>query len=170
MRGLTQSTSDKAYMLATPSADDADDAASLTSKHSLQTIPAGTGDMIAAVPAPHGQAGRPSSSDDDDEVHFRNTITSSRSSKLPRVRPLADSDDEPDWADLQNKHADGSMRITINSARDGDADIDAETKAMIMQERRRVLVRVGSQMLVLFLLCMVAMVCTLWLGLPVIDE
>ncbi len=140
-----------------------DDRASIHSKHSLKTLPSSSGGMIATVPYRSPDLNSTAS---DDDFQFRNTITSRGAGK--RAGAYADSDDEADWADLSRPGATGSVRITVNAA--DDPAVDAETKAMIMQERRRVLVRVGSQMLLLFIMCAVGIVLFLWLGLPVIDE
>ncbi|KDN52707.1 hypothetical protein K437DRAFT_253900 [Tilletiaria anomala UBC 951] len=160
-----------------------DDDASFVSKHSLKTLANGGG-PAPSLPSPFAAdtennsrlilgnaAALPDSSDgDDDEPEIRNTITGSRFARPDLPRPYSDSDDEAHWTDLSGtpvpQHQ--TVRITINGNEDDAAN--AETKAMIIQERRRVLVRVGSQILLLFMICFVALFCTLWLGLPEIDE
>lgn len=166
------------------------DTGSIDSKHSLRVLPArhphasAGGDHdepphLSGAPLIQTESGllaRPLThspgTDSESEPEFRNTITGSRASRnaAALARRYADSDDEPNWSDLPGRRpSDEPVRIDIvGGGRDASA-VDAETKAMIMQERRRVLIRTGSQLLLLFLMCALALVLALWLGLPVID-
>ena len=171
------------------------DAGSIDSKHSLRVLPArrhaaassdddhshdGVSEAFHSQPLIQTESGlvaRPlatlsPATDSESEPEFRNTITGSRASRSTAAlaRPYADSDEEPNWSDLPGRRpSDEPVRIDVVGGGADASTVDAETKAMIMQERRRVLIRTGSQLLLLFLMCALALVLALWLGLPVID-
>ncbi|CAD6889517.1 unnamed protein product [Tilletia controversa] len=134
---------------------DDSDAASVQSAHTLKTIRDGTSPSGSSVTLPKS-ASKGSRANGNGNLHL-----------LPSSD---DADDEAGAIDVHAWEGASSSGPTGASGPDLEGEDAATAAAELSRWRRRVLLRTALRLLILFVFCSIALVGTLWIALPEIDE